>query len=303
MDRNEAIAALESASQDVRLQAARYFFNHATASDKDLLNRFLLRESVPWIKRAIETALRRVEHTVEQKKAIEEPLNERVSEQALQSIRADAVDEVTRTIIHEFGPLVGSLKLSAAREVNEYEKSRTKHIVEQFGALISAIRNLKDAASSPAYKNFDLSLLVSECVAVLAGHPLHSAIRIAGVRPYMIDADRDLLSLAINNGIRNAIEAVASFSQTDPAEILINWGPGGAESWLAIIDSGPGFTGKTEDAMKLGNSNKQDHFGYGLSISQLAIRSMEGELYISNKREGGARFELRWYRNNENSTN
>jgi K+-sensing histidine kinase KdpD len=303
MDRNEAIVALGDTSQEVRLQGARYFSSHANADDEELLNRFLLKESVPWIKRAIETALRRIEHTVEQKKEPEEPANEAASEQALRSIRADAVDEVTRTIIHEFGPLVGSLKLSAAREVDDYEQSRTKHIVEQFGALISAIRNLKDAASSPAYRNFDLSHLVSECVAVLSAHPLHSAIRVAGVRPYLIDADRDLLSLAINNGIRNSIEAVADFSQTDPPEILINWGPGGAESWLAIIDSGPGFTGKTEDAMALGNTNKQDHFGYGLTIAQLAIRSMEGELYISNKREGGARFELRWYRHNANTTN
>lgn len=68
MDRNEAIVALGDTSQEVRLQGARFFSGHANADDEELLNRFLLKESVPWIKRAIETALRRIEHTVEQKR-------------------------------------------------------------------------------------------------------------------------------------------------------------------------------------------------------------------------------------------
>ncbi len=302
MTREQAVASLFSNSVDERLEAARYFSKAAEATDASLLSRALAKENARWVKRALERAMDRIQvgPPKQDLAPIDEPVIENDSEQLVKDLRAQAVDEVSRTILHEFAPLIGSLRLVAEMEVDVYETSRTKHCVERLNGLLEAVGNLKKAASTPSYSEFDLSELVAECVAVLNISNEKIVLRIAGIKPYMVQADRDSLGLAIDNGIRNAVEAVREFSILDPAEILINWGPAGSENWLAILDCGAGFSGNTEEAFKLGVSNKNEHFGYGLTTAQLSMRSMEGDVFVSNKAEGGARFELRWYRDYAN---
>ncbi|ERY65141.1 hypothetical protein Q055_04432 [Pseudomonas aeruginosa BL01] len=298
MTREEAIASLSSDSVDQRLEAARYFSNAAEVTDASLLSRAIAKESARWVKRALERAIDRIQVGPPKQGVapIDMPVIENDSERIVKDLRAQAVDEVSRTILHEFAPLIGSLRLVAEVEIDSYETSRTKHCVERLNGLLEAVGNLKKAASTPSYSEFDLSELVAECVAVLNISSEEIVLRIAGIKPYMVQADRDSLGLAIDNGIRNAVEAVREFSKLDPAEILINWGPAGSENWLAILDCGAGFSGNPDEAFKLGVSNKGEHFGYGLTIAQLSMRSMEGDVFVSNKAEGGARFELRWYR-------
>jgi signal transduction histidine kinase len=302
MTREQAIASIFSNSVEERLEAARYFSRAAEVTDASLLSRALAKENVRWVKRALERARDRIQVGPPKQDiaSIDEPVIENDSERLVKDLRAQAVDEVSRTILHEFAPLIGSLRLVAEMEVDAYEKSRTKHCVERLNGLLEAVGNLKKAASTPSYSEFDLSELVAECVAVLNISNEEIVLRVAGIKPYMVQADRDSLGLAIDNGIRNAVEAVTEFSTLDPAEILINWGPAGSENWLAILDCGAGFSGNPEEAFKLGVSNKDEHFGYGLTTAQLSMRSMEGDVFVSNKAEGGARFELRWYRDYAN---
>ncbi|WP_312450017.1 sensor histidine kinase [Stutzerimonas nitrititolerans] len=300
--REQAIAYLSSDSVDQRLEAARYFSSAAEVTDASLLTRALVKENARWVKRALERAIDRIQVGPPRQDVVltDVPVIENDSERLVKDLRAQAVDEVSRTILHEFAPLIGSLRLVAGVEVNAYEASRTKHCIERLNGLLEAVGNLKKAASTPSYSEFDLSELVAECVAVLNIASEDIVLRIAGIKPYMVQADRDSLGLAIDNGIRNAVEAVKEFSTLAPAEILINWGPAGSENWLAILDCGAGFSGNPEEAFKLGVSNKDEHFGYGLTTAQLSMRSMEGDVFISNKAEGGARFELRWYRDYAN---
>lgn len=302
MSRDQAVSSLFSNSVDERLEAARYFSLAAEVTDAPMLLRALAKENVRWVKRALERAMDRVQvgPPKQDVASIDEPVFENDSERLAKDLRAQAVDEVSRTILHEFAPLIGSLRLVAEMEVDAYENSRTKHCVERLNGLLEAVGNLKKAASTPSYSEFDLSGLVAECVAVLNISTEEIVLRIAGIKPYIVQADRDSLGLAIDNGIRNAVEAVREFSTLQPAEILINWGPAGSENWLAILDCGAGFPGNPEEAIKLGVSNKDEHFGYGLATAQLSMRSMEGDVLVSNKAEGGARFELRWYRDYAN---
>ncbi|EPO7863522.1 hypothetical protein ACUHOU_004673, partial [Pseudomonas aeruginosa] len=288
MTREEAIASLSSDSVDQRLEAARYFSNAAEVTDASLLSRAIAKESARWVKRALERAIDRIQVGPPKQGVapIDVPVIENDSERIVKDLRAQAVDEVSRTILHEFAPLIGSLRLVAEVEIDSYETSRTKHCVERLNGLLEAVGNLKKAASTPSYSEFDLSELVAECVAVLNISSEEIVLRIAGIKPYMVQADRDSLGLAIDNGIRNAVEAVREFSKLDPAEILINWGPAGSENWLAILDCGAGFSGNPDEAFKLGVSNKGEHFGYGLTIAQLSMRSMEGDVFVSNKAEG-----------------
>lgn len=302
MTREQAATSLFSNSVDERLEAARYFSKAAEVADFSMLLRALGKENARWVKRALERAMDRIQVGPPKQAVaiIEDPVIEHDAERLVKDLRAQAVDEVSRTILHEFAPLIGSLRLVAEMEVGSYETSRTKHCVERLNGLLEAVGNLKKAASTPSYSEFDLSELVAECIAVLNVSNDEIVLRPAGIKPYIVQADRDSLGLAIDNGIRNAIEAVRDFSTLDPAEVLINWGPAGSEHWLAVLDCGSGFSGNPEEAFKLGVSNKDEHFGYGLTTAQLSMRSMEGDVFVSNKAEGGARFELRWYRDYAN---
>ncbi|MEG5510639.1 hypothetical protein UXP02_21445 [Enterobacter hormaechei] len=304
MDREQATTSLMSSSVDERLEAARFFTNAAEPTDATMLMLALSKENARWVKRALERAIERLQVGPPKKEISEASTEEYVmdtnSDRLLKDLRAQAVDEVSRTILHEFSPLIGSLRLVAAMEFDAYETSKTKHCVERLSGLLDAVGKLKKAAATPSFNEFDLSELITECIESLNISHENIVLRVAGIKPYMVQADRDSLGLAIDNGIRNAVEAVREFSRLNPAEILINWGPAGAENWLVILDCGPGFSGNPEEALKLGASNKDGHFGYGLATAQLSMRSMEGDVYVSNKAEGGARFELRWYRDYAN---
>jgi signal transduction histidine kinase len=305
IDREQAASSLLSDSVDERLEAARFFSKSAETTDAPMLVRALSKENARWVKRALERAIDRIQigspEKEARKAALEEPVMDTDSDRLLRDLRAQAVDEVSRTILHEFSPLIGSLRLVAAMEFDAYETSRTKHCVERLNGLLDAVGKLKKAAATPSYSEFDLSELITECIAALNITDKNIILRVAGIKPYIVQADRDSLGLAFDNGIRNAIEAIREFSRLNPAEILVNWGPAGSEHWLAILDCGPGFSGNPEEALKLGVSNKDEHFGYGLATAQLSMRSMEGDVFVSNAAEGGARFELRWYRDYANT--
>lgn len=299
MDRSEAEASLASTAADVRLASARYFSREATPADIPLLQRCLAVETVPWIKRALTRAVERASKGVISADVVKprEPINGDVaetSERLVRDLRAEAVEEVAGTILHEFAPIVGALRVRAREEVADYESSQTKNLLDQLLTLIDAVRNLKRAAAVPNYTEFDLADLIDFSISLVSDMTSGISIRLAGQRPFLVFADRAAMHIALVNGLRNAIEAVDVSSKSDAASIVINWGRGGVENWLVILDSGVGFRGDPDSALKLGVTNKRDHIGYGLATAQYAMRSMAGEVLLSNHPDGGARFELRW---------
>jgi len=311
MIRQEAVNNLRSESKDVRLNAARFFAQHAQPAEITFLTSSLLSETVPWIKRALERAIDRANHVASGAPVQpDQSSNSEPSAELVRDLRAEAVEEVAGTILHEFSPIIGSIKLSAEREFNNYSGSNTERSIEQLSSLLKAVRTLKQAAATPNYTTFDLAFLINEVVAMQSelvnqllkkqGENSPINFRMAGAQPFMVEADRGQLHIALTNGLRNAIEAVAEWTRVQPPEIVVNWGRAGVENWLAILDTGKGFTGNPENALRLGNSNKRDHIGYGLATAQFAMRSIEGDVCVSNNPQGGAQFELRWYKDHAN---
>jgi signal transduction histidine kinase len=301
LDRSSAEKALESEVVDVRLSAARYYALNAKQADLPILSKALLHETVPWIKRALQRAVASVTNYGTGPRPANTPASSEPSEALVRDIRAEAVEEVAGTILHEFAPIIGAIRLSAREEVAEFETSSTHRLLNQLSALVAAVRRLKRAAAVPSYTEFDLVELITSTIEALSPIPEGIEVRLAGQKPFLIQSDRDTMYLALANGLRNAIEAVQEFSRVKPAEIVINWGRGGAENWLVVMDTGAGFKGDPSAALKLGATNKKDHIGYGLATAQFAMRSMEGDVILTNNPDGGARFELRWCKDNENT--
>jgi C4-dicarboxylate-specific signal transduction histidine kinase len=269
-----------------------------------VLRAALDRETVPWVKRALERAIEtsRVSKPPQDVTNAEAPpaVPPEVDDQQLWELKARAVEEVAGTVLHEFSAIVGALRLRAPTEVANFEGSSTSKLLEQLAGLIEAVRNLKRAAAVPLLSSFDLSELVDESLDAV-NVPTSIEVSLAGERPFLVSADRQSMGIALKNGLRNAVEAVEKDSRTQPPRIVVNWGRGGVENWLVVVDSGLGFHGNPTAALGLGVTNKRDHIGYGLATAQYAMRAMGGDLLLANDLTGGARFELRWYSQNEDS--
>jgi signal transduction histidine kinase len=307
MDKAAAKEALRSTSADIRLAGARFFARYATDSDKEHLMKALSSESVPWIKRALERAIAKGRNGAKDQLKKEDPHAALSSSAAdppsrlVFDMRAKAVEEVAQTLLHEFSPMIGQLRLSVREEIADYQESRTWALLGVLSDLLEAIRNLKRAAEAPHIEEFDLSELVSSTINSLRDIAEGVDVHLVGPQHFLVNADRQAMRLALVNGLRNAFEAVAEKSHTDPPQIAVNWGRGGAEDWLVLLDSGPGFPDDPGAALKLGVTNKEGHIGYGLATAQFALRSMQGDVIVSNDPNGGARFELRWEAYNANT--
>jgi len=119
-----------------------------------------------------------------------------------------------------------------------------------------------------------------------------------GAKPMLMTSDRALLRLAVSNGIRNAVEAVTGNRDSDPEPhpIIITWGETDVDYWVAVLDRGSGVVGLAESAFGIGKTTKKGHSGFGLAIARQAIETLGGACTLQPAKEGGARFEIRWER-------
>ena len=112
----------------------------------------------------------------------------------------------------------------------------------------------------------------------------------------MVTSDPALVRLVVCNGIRNALEAVATANPTEPHLIIINWGETDVDYWVAILDRGAGIVGPLDAAFEIGKSTKQGHSGFGLAVARQAIETLGGTVRLEPGADGGARYEARWER-------
>lgn len=295
MLREEALAALTSREADERLKAARFFAMNAVGADRRKLRAALHKETVPWIKRALERSLSRAGPIAEAVPRLGGYADPPV--RVLAELRAAAIDEVASTIIHELATLVGRLRIRAPVEVNDYPGSDTRTLVDSLASLLAGIRNLKTAVAQPDYAEADLATESRETCAIFA--EAADAFRFAGPSPFLAEIDPGLFKLALTNVVRNAVEALGAAAEGGGV-ITLNWGRAGHEVWVAVIDNGPGFDRDPSSLVDFGKSTKEEHIGFGLATAKQAMQAMEGDVYPSNAAEGGARVELRWFGTHEN---
>ena len=297
MTHDEATGGLSSADAAVRLRAARYFALSANAGDRRRIQAALRRESIPWIRRALERSLDRVRAQPEPK-TVEAAVFAEPPQRLIAELRAKAIDEVAGTIIHELSTTVASLKLAARRDVQSYTGSRTETLINSLGSLLEGIRNLKAATSKANFKQCDLAQECRQAAEIFIEH--NEIFRFAGPNPYLVEIDPDLLKIALTNVLKNAVESVTISSDLDERFVTINWGRAGNEFWVSVLDTGLGFEREPSSLIEFGKSTKKDHIGFGLGTAKQAMQVLEGDVYPANAMEGGARVELRWFCGNEN---
>jgi signal transduction histidine kinase len=295
MDKSEALNLLRSQSAHERLSGANFFVENPIQGDIRELNLLLGHETVSFVKRRLEAAIRLVLKTSEAASA-DAASDDEIPENIRRQLWSKATETITGMLLHEFESRVGLARAAAAQEIANFEASITRARFDNLEAVLDGFRQLRKASAAPKIAEFDLAQLIRDTVAEeFAAKKVEASLQ--GSQPLLIASDANLLRLALSNAIRNAIEAVTALDkQAESHAVVVAWGKTDIECWITIIDRGPGIDGPVEAAFDIGRTTKAGHGGFGLAIARQAMETIGGTANLQPGASGGARLELRWSR-------
>jgi signal transduction histidine kinase len=294
MAREEDLAGLSSGDDHVRLQAARALYDSATPDDRAVLTAALNEEQDRWVRGALTDAIARL-------KLDAALLSDDASEPgADDEMRASGFDDAIRVVLHELKGLSGDLRESIVLAGVSGDQAVMKEL-GRFTRLMTGLDNLTNAGGPPDSEEFDVSLLVTEC---LRSERPNAEIKVAlsGPKVLMTMGDPARIELALRNGIRNAIDSVeerlaeGGGRRRRSADILVTWGDSGPDLWIGVLDRGLGVSGHFTDAFEFGRTSKprSRHSGLGLTIARRAMHSIGGSVSLGPRIGGGAEFVVSW---------
>jgi signal transduction histidine kinase len=299
MDREAAFKLLSAENAHDRLRAARYFSKHAKLQDHALLQKALLKENVIWVKGALRQSVDRCATLHQEMDDKPEMAGIEEAEADIGDVYAQAIEDVTRRLVHEVEPILGAARLYASKEIPEYQASGTKRELDRLESLLRAVDTLSRAAGAPMIRECDLAEQI-RIVAESENLSCSAKIEFAGPSPLVIETDDSLVKLVVANGIRNAIEATESMDTAGSTNrIVISWGETDRDYWIAVVDWGPGLPLGIDRIFEIGSTTKKDHLGMGLAIAERAALSLGGKITLNPREDKGSRYEFRWPRRSE----
>jgi len=295
MNRDGALEQLSSGSTHLRRKAARILVREAEAGDLPALRLARANEADSYARSSLDRAVARLTNELPTR----EVLDSDATEESLRSprqIQASAAEWIAGLLLHELASPIGLLAYEASREVQDYERSRTKKHIITLQMVFAAIEQLRKASTTPKPTEFDLAALINEIVSTEFSEVADN-IALHGPQPLVLISDAALLRFSICNGLRNAIEAVSTETgQHSFPAVVITWGETDADYWVAILDKGPGLTAPLEAVLGIGKTTKKGHSGFGLPIALSAIEALGGIVTLQAASDGGTKYELRWER-------
>ena len=178
-------------------------------------------------------------------------------------------------------PRIASLVRSLAAEA--------RNVVETIEKMKALMRN-----TGSAQERIDLRDLAES--AILYAGPLARSVKAhlhfdRPARAAVIEADADQIQIALNNLLRNAIEAIATLPARHPRDIRIAVRQRKGLIELAVGDSGPGWPDNIPPG-PFPESTKPGGTGLGLFIVHTAAKNHGARLEMSRSALGGAEVRL-----------
>jgi signal transduction histidine kinase len=284
-EREEVLAAFQDGDTETRVRAARRLAEIATAEDTAVIRQLAASEPQRQVRNLLRYVLDEISQPPTETPEIRAVDLQRVATKRLASI-----------FLHELNPLVGRLELEASRAIRGYPDSESARLVARIKSFLRAVRKLQDASALPDLAETNLTTLISDVVAEFAGE---GAVRILLARddPVAVVTDPSLVSLALVNGIRNAVEAYEGLDRDNPG-VTVNWGVTDRDVWVSVLDDGLGVGGDALRWLEPSRSTKSNmtHSGMGLFIASRAMEGLGGTVRLLPRDPHGSRFEIRWPR-------
>ncbi|HUF17873.1 MAG TPA: ATP-binding protein, partial [Thermoanaerobaculia bacterium] len=198
--------------------------------------------------------------------------------------------EISAGIAHEFrnslSTILGYLKLAGREQLPDETQKRLRHAEEEAELLSEAVEGLLSFARpmQMEFRETDLATLVRGILERFEDQ--HDGMDIvAQLEDSSIDADPILLSRAMENVIRNAIDAVRQ-KGGGRITITLRSDPGPV---LTISDTGVGFEPEAAARLMLPfQSDKPDGMGLGLPLARKIVMLHGGSLQLTGKPGEGA---------------
>ncbi|WP_435769896.1 sensor histidine kinase [Nocardioides sp. SYSU DS0651] len=274
-----------------RLRGARALLEDPKDVDIGLLRDLRAREVDSWVQGALDRVIRTA--TQPRMNASDTDGWTPPDLQLNDDIRAEAIQSVSRVLLHELRPLVSGV-FRATRELagDRFVGSRSEAAISRLQDFLTTMHRLHDAAAPPNVVQFDLVELLNHEVS--AGAVSASKVVVARSDTLVVLGDPELLRFAVQNCLRNAVEA--SLEDSDP--VVLTCGSNQFETWVAILDDGIGLPQDKERLFEPGISlkSKEENFGMGLAIALRAMKSFGGYIELTPREFGGTACELRWPR-------
>jgi len=199
--------------------------------------------------------------------------------------------EISAGIAHEFrsslSTILGYMKLARRGGVDDVAEGRLQSAEKEASLLLQAIERLL-AFARPVQLNaepVDLRDLVAEQMQPLRDIAPDVSFEIEGP-PVAIDGDRVLLSRAVENLLRNAVDAVRQKGDGGSVKVRVSDTPVPS---ITIVDNGIGFDPAETSRLFLPfHSNKPNGFGMGLPLAKKIVLLHGGTLRLQGEPGKGA---------------
>lgn len=296
MTKSEALTLLTTGGSHDRLKAARFLARYAEVHDLPILQQRRKAETVSYVKVSLDHAISRLAGRTALSKTKDQDEGE-VPAEARHRIWTEAVEWVTGMILHEIASSFGLVRYSASKEIDNYQNSETRKRIDAVINIFKGVEQLKSASATPEVERFSIKSLILDILSSINYDDVSKIVYLEGPDHLDFGGDQTLLSLAISNGLRNAIEETKAIETKEPFPVVISWGETDVDYWVSIIDHGRGIAGSIEAVFDIGNTNKSGHSGFGLAIARLAASSLGGTVTLEAAATGGAKYLLRWEKN------
>ncbi|HEY8849899.1 MAG TPA: ATP-binding protein [Thermoanaerobaculia bacterium] len=199
--------------------------------------------------------------------------------------------EISAGIAHEFrsslSTILGYMKLARRGGVDDVAEGRLQSAEKEASLLLQAIERLL-AFARPVQLNaepVDLRDLVAEQMQPLRDIAPDVSFEIEGPS-VAIDGDRVLLSRAVENLLRNAVDAVRQKGDGGSVKVRVSDTPVPS---ITIVDNGIGFDPAETSRLFLPfHSNKPNGFGMGLPLAKKIVLLHGGTLRLQGEPGKGA---------------
>jgi len=219
-------------------------------------------EGVPRIRRAIDSALRRIDDKETQSQhSTENPTDRYPDTTAI-------LEELSGIIRHEMQPAIGWVRYSADKELSDFDSSATNSAIEALRRRVEGLSSLAAAHRLPQRQQVSLSEIVNACISDEYPSSMFT-LEFPEESSDGIFTDPGLLMLIMTNAIHNAVDAARELD-TSEGQILIATNVGDSTFWITIRNR---FLGTTFDYTKIsatGRTSKRGHRGLGTRIIELA---------------------------------
>jgi signal transduction histidine kinase len=216
------------------------------------------------------------------------------------SERESAWREMAKQVAHEIKNPLTPMKLNIqhlqrargrGKEYNEYIERVTTILIEQIDTLSNIATEFSNFAQIPNARNqvFELATQMKKVIGLFETHDRATIkFNCEGCEDIVVNADREQLSRAIINLIKNAIQSI---SEDQFGEIKITLSRKENLASIAVSDNGNGIPVELRDKL-FGPSftTKTSGMGLGLAIVKNIVENFSGQIWFETELEKGSTF-------------